>query len=558
MIKEIHLPFDPQLEPAVSLRAGELCCLYEAGKLRYIKKGETVLISMVYAAVRDDNWGTLPYKIEDEKLVIEKESFTIQFTAVYGQEKTVYKAIFTIEGKAGNSISFSMQGTALAAFQKNRIGICVHHPISSCSGQTVMVTRPDGTSHQSVFPEMVSPHQPLLEIQQMQWTTTDKTIVQLFFDGDIFEMEDQRNWSDSSYKTYSTPQRIPFPVNVLPGDAMQQKVKMIAFNSGDSAAPQTNISGEEKIPFPAIGYCRSRDRLPVTVAEAALLQKIPFSHYRLLLQMDQKNWVDELHDGFAEAALLHTRLELVIVFPEAFNALLLVLLAKLKRKQNLLYSVLILQKNKAILPHALQARVYRLVKEVLPAVPVGYGTDHNFVDLNRQQPVADFFDFTSYSIHPQAHMTDNRSIWENLDNQPDMIATASSFSAGKPVFISPLTLKDRYDGKGADKRQYTSMIACWTLMSIQQLAMAGSITLYELFGEAGLLRVEKNKNGEEVSIHASPVYEMLVAIHAFQPVFIIKRYTGRDLIMDGLLLENAAGERLFFKMPPEIISAKNQ
>ena len=31
------------------------------------------------------------------------------------------------------------------------------------------------------------------------------------FDGDIFEMEDQRNWTDASYKIYSTPLRLPFP-----------------------------------------------------------------------------------------------------------------------------------------------------------------------------------------------------------------------------------------------------------------------------------------------------------------------------------------------------------
>ena len=28
------------------------------------------------------------------------------------------------------------------------------------------------------------------------------------FEGDLFEMEDQRNWTDASYKTYSTPLRI--------------------------------------------------------------------------------------------------------------------------------------------------------------------------------------------------------------------------------------------------------------------------------------------------------------------------------------------------------------
>jgi hypothetical protein len=48
--------------------------------------------------------------------------------------------------------------------------------------------------------------------------------VQLAFYGDIFETEDQRNWSDSSYKTYSTPLHLPFPALVMEGETMQQQV----------------------------------------------------------------------------------------------------------------------------------------------------------------------------------------------------------------------------------------------------------------------------------------------------------------------------------------------
>jgi len=556
MIKEIHLPFDFEWAPAVSLKAGELQCLYETGKLRYIRRGETELIRMIYGAVRDDNWGTLPYSIEDEKLVIENESFSIQFTAVYGREKPVYKALFTIEGRAGSSISFSMKGTALAAFQKNRIGICVHHPIQSCAGQAVMVKRPDGTSYQEVFPEMVSQHQPLLMIQEMQWTTSDDTTVQLFFDGDVFETEDQRNWSDSSYKTYSTPQHIPFPVGVLPGEAMLQELRLIAVNSVDGPIQVKNYQ-EEKIPFPVIGYGKSVGHPPVTNAEAALLQKIPFNHYRVVLEMDLENWAHELNAAFAEAILLRTRLELVIVFPQVFNSAPPVLLSMLQGKQDLLHSILLLQKNKAVSPHALQAQVYPLLKAMLPAVPVGYGTGYHFVDLHRQRPGTDFFDFTSYSVHPRVHMTDNRSVWENLDNQPDMVATAGSFSSGKPVFVSPVTLRDGYQDPGNGEKQSAALVACWTLMSIQQLAMAGSITLHEIFGEAGLLRSETNSDGTH-QVLTSVLYEMLAALHQFQPVFIIKRYKSRDVLTNGLLLENAGGERLFFKMPGEITGAKYQ
>ena len=38
--------------------------------------------------------------------------------------------------------------------------------------------------------------------------------VTISFTGDLFEMEDQRNWTDASYKTYSTPLRIPYPAPI--------------------------------------------------------------------------------------------------------------------------------------------------------------------------------------------------------------------------------------------------------------------------------------------------------------------------------------------------------
>jgi len=31
------------------------------------------------------------------------------------------------------------------------------------------------------------------------------------FEGDVFETEDQRNWTDASFKTYCPPLRLPYP-----------------------------------------------------------------------------------------------------------------------------------------------------------------------------------------------------------------------------------------------------------------------------------------------------------------------------------------------------------
>ena len=46
------------------------------------------------------------------------------------------------------------------------------------------------------------------------------------FEGDLFEMEDQRNWTDGSFKTYSTPLALLLAEGGEPGQAIRQRVMM--------------------------------------------------------------------------------------------------------------------------------------------------------------------------------------------------------------------------------------------------------------------------------------------------------------------------------------------
>ena len=64
--------------------------------------------------------------------------------------------------------------------------------------------------------------------------------LKLLFEGDLFEMEDQRNWTDASFKTYCTPQsarlsvRRPWPV-----ERFSQKVTIRGHRSTDRRAAAT-------------------------------------------------------------------------------------------------------------------------------------------------------------------------------------------------------------------------------------------------------------------------------------------------------------------------------
>ena len=45
-------------------------------------------------------------------------------------------------------------------------------------------------------------------------------------EGDTFEMEDQRNWMDASYKTYVRPLALPWPYTLAKGEKLSQRVSL--------------------------------------------------------------------------------------------------------------------------------------------------------------------------------------------------------------------------------------------------------------------------------------------------------------------------------------------
>ncbi len=74
-----------------------------------------------------------------------------------------------------------------------------------------------------------------MDIRSLAWTH-DGVATTATFDGEVFEMEDQRNWTDASYKTYSTPLERPFPVVIADGAVIEQSVVFDAARVAPAAA----------------------------------------------------------------------------------------------------------------------------------------------------------------------------------------------------------------------------------------------------------------------------------------------------------------------------------
>ena len=77
---------------------------------------------------------------------------------------------------------------------------------------------PDGSTTETEFPRLIAPQNPFKELAGLSHEVAPGVWADWRFEGDVFETEDQRNWTDASFKTFCTPLRLPFPVEVPAGD----------------------------------------------------------------------------------------------------------------------------------------------------------------------------------------------------------------------------------------------------------------------------------------------------------------------------------------------------
>jgi hypothetical protein len=286
MIQGIKLNGKGEAIPATHiLWSGKISMIYEAGNLRYLSAGGYEIIRMIYFAVRDKDWMTISPSITEESIRKKRNGFEIGYKAHYRFNEIDFEAGISITSSSANRLILEMKGLANSTFMKNRIGFCILHPIMNCAGHECRITHPDNSSTIGRFPEEISPHQPFKGIRAMHWKINDSLEARLSFDGDIFETEDQRNWTDASYKTYSTPLDQTYPVEVTKGTSLFQRIEF----SLEGECPDTEKK-DEKIFFrvgkqvagklPDIGVSVSSRTRPLTVHEAGILKNIRFSHIR--------------------------------------------------------------------------------------------------------------------------------------------------------------------------------------------------------------------------------------------------------------------------------------
>ncbi len=168
----------------------------------------------IYFAMRDERWGTARFTVLSRDLTETATGFELALALESAEPGMPLTASVRFVAD-GDRLTASFEGVAGGAFRYNRIGICVLHPIENHVGRPILVEGGlDDVA--STIPTEITPQLQidgvLLPMFGTDFTrlriSLDEGDLAVDFDGDTWEVEDQRNWTDASFKSYSTPLRL--------------------------------------------------------------------------------------------------------------------------------------------------------------------------------------------------------------------------------------------------------------------------------------------------------------------------------------------------------------
>src|SRR5215204_1018533 len=549
------------LPPRHNLRAGPLTAVLEGGDLRYVKLGGETVVLRLYAAIRDRNWNTIEPRFLSYELDQDDDGFSVRFVAENVSNNVDFEWQGSITGTPEGGITATMDGVARKSFLRNRIGWCVLHPMELAGVQATVET-PNGTVEGS-FPDLISPHQPFIDMQSIAHVTTSGEIV-IRFEGDLWEMEDQRNWTDASYKTYSTPLRLPYPIEIHEGDRVWQRVTIEA-RGGDAAVTvpggpvRVTVDPSRGRTIPPIGLGMASHGALLSEADITLLRALQPAHLHLTLDLTESGWRESLAQAEREAAALNAALAIEAI-AGADGAGLKDLADALTGSKVDVARVLVFADGETVASETALTAAREAFAHAGVQPLVGGGTRAYFTELNRATLPLEAMDVVSYTLNPQVHAFDNASMTETLAAQPETVRSARAIIGERPLVIGPISLRPPFNPNATgpepkpaagelpssvDYRQPSLYAAGWLAGSINGLGNAGvdGLTYFETTGWRGL--IERRDHPLRVAGFHSwpgmifPVYHVLADVAEFHRGQILPVTLGDELRVQALALRDS-------------------
>lgn len=529
-----------EAEP-VRLSAGLLSADLVNGNLRTIRHGGTEVLRAIAYIVRDRDWGT--YEPELTDLVIDRnaEAFSVSYSAnCSGQGGIRLGFHASIKGYADGRLIFDVSALPESDFETNRCGFCILHPIAGLAGSAVTVEHTDGRVVDTKLPLLIDPWQPFKDMRAITHEVRPGVSAECRMEGDTFEMEDQRNWSDASYKTYVRPLALPWPYMLPAGQPVRQTISLRITGEGKMPAAAASTEpvrvelGEAGQRLPDIGVIIYPDEVEAALMNLPVLSTL--GPQQLIFHYDptRGHGLDALR-SFARLTAAYpadTTLECVVACAGDLDAELSAV-ANLVRQAGLKLSAIAVSPSvdrQSTPPGSAWPdcppleEVYAAARRAFPDIRLGGGMFSYFTELNRKRVPAGLLDFVTHCTCPIVHAADDLSVMQSLEALPFITASARAIFGEKPYRIGPSTIAMRQNPYGGatkanpggqriamadrDPRHAGLFAAAWTIGYAAHVAPAGLelLTLSSFTGPFGVLA----SSGEPVAEGSPrPVFEAI-------------------------------------------------
>ncbi|MGY5811307.1 D-apionate lactonase [Rhizobium sp. LEGMi198b] len=456
--------------PPVRLTAGKLAVDFKDGNLRTIRYDGAEVLRAVSYLVRDRDWGTYAPAIDDLRIDQHQDGFSVSYVArCTGPENTELAIDVHITAEAGEALIFEAEALTKTGFETNRCGFCILHPIVGVAGRPVSVEHIDGSREDTHLPDLIEPWQPFKDMRAITHGVTSNVTAECRMEGDTFEMEDQRNWSDASYKTYVRPLALPWPYRIPPGEPMRQRIVLTigdmrrsptASSTLAADTPPVKLSlGEKSGTMPAIGLIITPEEAPATLAARNRLAEV--APQELLFHFDpDAGHGAEAFNSFAAIAALHAgRSTLEIALPcrqaplvEAQQ------IANWMRDAGFKPDAIVISPSvdRQSTPPGSKwpecpplEEVYAAAHAAFPGVRLGGGMLSYFTELNRKRVPSGPLDFITHCTNPIVHAADDVSVMQTLEALLFITRSVRAIYGDKPYRIGPSTIPMRQNPYGS-------------------------------------------------------------------------------------------------------------
>ena len=497
------------------LEHGDWSLVVEGDRLEQVSVSGVHVLRSIRCVVRDRDWRTFP--VRDAALEVLDDSAHRLAARVSGMaELDEQRVSFSLElGLEHGLMRVALRAEALTPVLRARLGLIVLHPLAEV-GTVMTVVHPEGDRSTATLGPTISPHQPAKNIAALQWNRAGLD-VDLALYGDVFEMEDQRNWIDASFKTYSTPLSIPFPVQLAVGDVIEHALELRVRGTAESAVAESAVARPQlgadlgHIPAVFLGATTTPGAvaaLPDELASLGVLVEVPF---------DSPSASAILERAAIEANGTALDVRLHGIDASNLSSLIARLAALANRGEVRVARIGITSdRGQVTTPEVWAALVEAIAASHQPAVELLAGARSHFTEVNRRHAELPAEAATlGFSLTPQMHDEATAQIVESLDVLPGLLADARRIAGDRALVLGPITLRSRYNtvastagptpgdpamtGYGAhlvpdatDARWQSPAAGVWLLGALQRLARPGvaAIAIGEVRGPRGVVRDE--------------------------------------------------------------------